>query len=277
MGVDKNYAYSEGRFSVWVVIMVKLRWLYVNLYKSIRMVLSALFRIFFYAEIDPVEVVLVDDWWYVVISKVACSSIKKSMLKEKDKNIKIEDDYSIHLLDRDIVKWKNKIAKLEYTYTFVRNPFDRLVSAYKSKILKDKEMWRNDFNDYLFGIISQDISWEDFVNLVIKMPDRLSDRHFKSQYATTYRRWKCIIDSIWKMESLEKDFEPIRRKFGFSKLPHFNKTKQKGEKYADRYTLELLEKVYKRYQKDVHVFWYYDEYCKVKKYLSRKHKAIKGK
>lgn len=208
---------------------------------------------------------------YLVISKVANSSIRKSLLKAMEYSPHtIKDNYSVHYA----INW-NKVSNLKqvdseyFSFTFVRNPFTRIVSAYKSKFLKDVKIWIwFSLWNYLHWYFRQDDSFGEVVAKVCKMPDFFSDSHFKSQYSQIYSNKKRVVNYVWKMETIAQDFEPIRLKFDLDPLPHFNKTDMQQDSYMDRYTPELVEKVYKRYKKDVHEFWYYDDYLALKEYVS---------
>jgi len=97
----------------------------------------------------------------------------------------------------------------------VRNPFDRLVSAYKSKFIKDLQIEgvRFNYERYMFGLFSRDESFESFVDKVCKLPDWISDRHFKSQYSTVYEKGTLKVDYIGKFENMDEDFQQLEEKF----------------------------------------------------------------
>ncbi len=199
---------------------------------------------------------------YLPISKVANSSLKKCLLplQELD-SFDIKDNYSIHSLP-----WVKKFwspPQDYWTFTFVRNPFDRLVSAYKSKFLKDiQDGWKFQLRYYPFWNLNAWITFDEFVDSIYAIPDYLADTHFKSQYSTVYtKQWTCLVDYIWKYETLDTDFKLIQEKYDLDSLPSFNVTnKSSSDTYLKYYTLESFEKVYQRYKNDVINFWYQDQY-----------------
>ena len=199
---------------------------------------------------------------YLNNSKVACSSIKSTFL---DKDIK--DDYSIHNAMKKRKKRLNKNEKNYYIFTFVRNPYERLVSCYESKYHTDRnnkgekaneKLW---FSNYLFGYIKKDRGFEAFIDDISKIPNRIADSHFRSQYDLIYgRRNRVKMDFIGHYENIDIEYARIVDEFGLIELPHFNASGSKD--YRTYYTKETAEKVYRRFQKDFDAFgytWAYDD------------------
>ncbi|HOP10047.1 MAG TPA: sulfotransferase family 2 domain-containing protein [Oscillospiraceae bacterium] len=205
---------------------------------------------------------------YISVPKAACSSIKASMA-----NRKFNDDYSVHSVLRDKYETANTHRKY-FIFSFVRNPFDRLVSCYESKYHHDPKTTKSGkpqhlvYDYYLLGFLSKDKGFDHFVKRVCMIPKRFAEEHFRSQYLTLYRNGKCIADFVGKFENLETDYEPIRQKYGFSPLAHYNKT-DKGN-WMDYYTLKTAEMIYRKYRRDIETFGYQDEYEKLLKYLAAK-------
>lgn len=195
-------------------------------------------------------IVLMDkELLYLSNPKVACSSIKQTMTREI-----LEDDNSIH----DYPHHK-KVHKVEgdmkeyYSFTFVRNPFERLVSCYLNKYQGKRERGKN-----------QGFEW--FVKKVIRTPDFLSDRHFRSQYYLTHDyRGQKRVQFIGHMENIEEEFSTIRSRFDLGSLPHYNKNADYN--WMEFYTLETAQMVYKRYCRDIQTFGYQNEYEQVMKHL----------
>ena len=121
---------------------------------------------------------------YIVNSKVACTTIKQSFIRKQ-----IKYTYSIH----QIISTKNNIPKNKneyFKFSFVRNPFERLVSCYISKYVTDKKrgLVYLIFDLYLFGYMKKNNGFNIFINKISKIPDFLSDKHFKPQYNLLYKK-----------------------------------------------------------------------------------------
>ena len=204
---------------------------------------------------------------FISIPKTACSSVKASIA-----NRDFKDDNSVHRAALGLHRHFNPHSGY-FRFSFVRNPFDRLVSCYVSKYRHDAEMGNKylAFNYYMLRFLSKDRGFERFTKLVCVIPKRLAEEHFRPQFASLYRRGKCIADFIGKFENLEADYEPIRQKHGFAPLKHYNKS-GKGD-WRDYYTPKTAKMVYRKYRKDFETFGYQDEYTKLLAYLAQKEKG----
>ena len=183
---------------------------------------------------------------YASVAKSACSSIKTSMAGEFPKG------RSIHYHTRNLSQKKIPRSKRSYfSFTYVRNPYDRLISCYKDKFVKQRESFL--YTHYLFGYLSVDDSFEDFVRKVSRLPDFLCDRHFKSQCGIVFSRGSRI-DHIGKVEDLPEDYRKIRERYGFAELKKLNKSRRVGDE--ELLTENVKEMIHNRYRKDFETFGY---------------------
>ena len=140
-----------------------------------------------------------------------------------------------------------------FSFTFVRNPFDRLYSAYI--FLKKGGMNHHDrlaFETHL----SEFEDFEDFVlngldNKLISQITHLIPQH---EYLCD-KTGIILVDFIGRFENLDKDILLLSKKLNKDiKLSHHNYNKKKD--YREVYTDEMIEKVYQVYQKDIDIFEY---------------------
>ncbi|MDJ0733585.1 MAG: sulfotransferase family protein [Nostocaceae cyanobacterium] len=202
---------------------------------------------------------------YFSIPKVASSSwhrICATLLNidtdshNQDKRVK-----NLPSIDRkEIVNYNNY-----FKFSFVRNPWDRLVSCYLNKIKTDTSINPPGFNNGIeqgfikFGVFQAGMSFEQFVRAVFKIPDREADAHFRSQYTfITDESLKNLVDFIGKLENADNDFFYILNKLGRTdiQIPHFKKSLGRKH-YTDYYTPELITLVSKRYSEDIKRFGYH--------------------
>jgi len=139
-----------------------------------------------------------------------------------------------------------------YKFTFVRNPWDRVFSAYnylrKGGISKDDLKWKpvfdqfNDFNDFVER-------WLDEENMFLIL-------HFMPQiYFLKSASGLIAFDFIGRFETLEEDYEKLRLRFNGDPLKKVNIT-QKTQTYQDAYNQASIDKVAKLYQKDIEILGY---------------------
>ena len=177
--------------------------------RKLKFFIRASFNFLIFGRFAPTEYVVIDEkrLVYIVNSKVACSSIKKTLIRKTvcdDCRGLIHDELSRNTLQKLPVDIRN-----EYDFfTFVRNPFDRVVSCYVDKFIKERSRRRDSmyFDDYLFGYLATTKDFSDFVRRIIKIPFFLSDRHFLPQCklitdqglpALTIKKFESLEDRIW--------------------------------------------------------------------------------
>lgn len=229
-----------------------------------------------YGRIYPVVYIVSKDKKvaYLNNSKVACSSIKASMIDEETKGTYTMSKQLGRLDMRRPEKLKDD-EKDFFTFTFVRNPYERLVSCYESKYHTDKEKYhlkRLYFDCYLAGYIRKDRGFDKFLDRILKLPNSLLDQHFLVQYELIYdRKGNKRVQYIGKFENLAEEFGEIQKKYDLKALPHYNNSGVgKKKNWKDYYTLETAELVYQKYKKDFECFGYENYYTELIEYLKNK-------
>ena len=130
-----------------------------------------------------------------------------------------------------------------FKFTFVRNPWDRVVSAY-SYLLQGGHGC--EYNKYITEKYLKNYnSFEKFV-LSLKDPVRARElksesNHFRPQYVyICNNKYTIMVDYIAKVENIQTDFEYIADKLKIpnASLPFENKSNHKD--YRDMYTSEEM-------------------------------------
>lgn len=147
-----------------------------------------------------------------------------------------------------------------FKFAFVRNPWERLYSAYsylkQGGWCKYDDDWAQkelghirDFNEFVTGWLTS---------------ERL-DSHIhlwpQSRFICNHRH-KPIIDYLAYFENISDDFEYIRNHLGINaELQHINTSKR--ESYKDIYNDEAIHKVHTLYSRDIENFGYiFDGYTR---------------
>ncbi|MGY0392985.1 sulfotransferase family 2 domain-containing protein [Bizionia sp. KMM 8389] len=161
--------------------------------------------------IDPIEVFYVKetDTFYPIISKSGCSTVKLNLIRLYQPSFESQFP-EIHRIDP--ADETNGMVTRLYFYSFkkyqaftkgkrmfmvIRNPFERIYSCYQD-VKKSKNIMYEHPSGLtgFFGITSQD-SFESFLTKVIRLPDYLSDRHFRGQ---SYFLSKGVVDGLSKLD-----------------------------------------------------------------------------
>ena len=144
-----------------------------------------------------------------------------------------------------------------FKFSFVRNPWDRLVSWYLHINKHHKNTGDNPFFDYLMSIGG---TFEDFIlygDKTISTP--WGERNlFTNQLDQLSLENQLLVDFVGKFESLESDWKLILDRVGYTgqaELPHVNAIPRKH--YRDLYTEKSRAIVEEKFQKDINQFGYH--------------------
>ena len=184
---------------------------------------------------------------FIANTKTGSTAIHKTLLKYvKDKNLINESTLSLgdkHLSCPKLIEQYPQY-KNYFKFSFVRNPWDRVVSWYSfSKNAKSPK--RNtsgiSFKEFLLDPALRRIVWAAPIQFQYKFTEN------------------C--DFIGKTENLQEDFDIICDKIGIpqQKLPHkehWSQNKSKHKHYTKYYDDETREIVAKKYAKDIEYFGY---------------------
>lgn len=186
---------------------------------------------------------------YIHIPKTGGVSINNSLFNSLGgSHIKIKN-YSLIYSRKEFNKY--------YKFTLVRNPYDRLASAYF--FLKNKGFHEVDYNWYLKNI-SKYKDFNDFVISWINKSNIYSYIHFIPQFEFVIINNKIQVNDIFKMENIDTAFELIKKRLHLdsAKLLKINITPNK-KIYKELYTDKMKNIVYKTYKKDFELFKYSKE------------------
>jgi len=203
---------------------------------------------------------------YTKIRKTGSETIQSVLLNLCKESTEHSGHY--HLLD-DI----NDKTKDYFKFTFVRNPWDRLVSSYfftRSRGDDDginRDAYRgSDFNEFVRAEGPPYTKDEyrkfflptDWCSHSPNLQRILNELHpFENQIDwISDRNGKVLTDFIGKLENLQEDFNIVCDKIGIPKqeLPHENKGKHKH--YTEYYDDETKQIVAEKYAKDIECFGY---------------------
>ena len=193
---------------------------------------------------------------FVHIPKCGGTSIEDVLFKPKSKRTtkdlwmfpnKYQTGGLQHLMASHIIQEVGEgIFSKYFTFSFVRNPWDKMVSQYNYTIAK-----RVDLLDHIG--ITKSSSFEEYIKCVFDVEIFVQ---WDCQYKFLYMDGNCVVDFIGRFENLQEDFNIVCDKIGIpqQQLPHKNKSKHKS--YTEYYNDETRQIVAKKYAKDIEMFGY---------------------
>lgn len=202
---------------------------------------------------------------FVHIPKVAMSSIRGALAAHAAGVAEV-DVVRARSLVRSVAHryvreaYPAEIAELSqscFTFAFVRNPLERLVSAYTNKKSSDVEIDKSLFEN--LGL-PPDVSFEEFVRTVADAPED-SDGHVRSQYTFIYDKRGPVVDFVGRFERLRSDWQTLMDRLGLPQLPHRNRSTHTAVEAT--YTPALARLAAERYSRDIEVFGYAEEVARL--------------
>jgi hypothetical protein len=215
-------------------------------------------------------------YFYMAVSKVASSKIKM-ILQQAEGYPLPEDPFDVHARDRPGLSFVSRLSDFSpseaveiltapdwFRFAFVRNPYDRLLSAYRSKIA--------DLTSPYVGVRASILAlagrrpdsrsvptFAEFANYVEAQPDLQRDGHWRSQTGTL-----CLndipYDFIGRQECFEADFARVLRQLSALESASgdlsevVNASSPGGA--ADSYDAGLAASVYRTYKADFDALGY---------------------
>ena len=181
---------------------------------------------------------------FVHITKTAGTSVAKSLFGYLP--------YHYTAIQYRVFYGKNDFKKY-FKFAFVRNPWDRLYSAFR--YLKSGG-WNKEDKKWAETHLSQFDDFNDFVNEWLTTENIQKHMHFKPQHEFICdSHGNILIDYLAYFETLEKDFEIITTQLDIdAKLGTHNVNP--GKNYKDIYSDDSKSKVGLVYEKDVALFGY---------------------
>lgn len=195
------------------------------------------------------------DLYYIRIPKSGSTSLAKALLHARFPELPELNATQINFLcDTWIERSINK-SQLKHAagFTVVRHPLQRLVSVYRDFF----EYPRDDFfiyHGYLFNILPQQISFEEFVRRISKIPVLLLDPHLRTQslFLRPYQRRKLQV-KVFKLEEADALNEFLRN--NNLAIYHENRSAESYD-YRDYFTPSVKKLALQVYADDYKVFGY---------------------
>ncbi len=209
------------------------------------------------------------NYFYGESPKTGCSTIKRVLIQaEMGKRIDFEHSNYIHYREFNPFLKISQVGNLEeyfqredlFKFCFVRNPYTRLLSCYLDKIQKDQ--FQNRQIKIQLGRrpdSQKEITFNEFVDSVIKQPVMFMDQHWRTQYYQTFQS-NIDYDFIGKFENFEEDLFFVLDQLAINREKYYDVSNEHAtnadELIQKYYTKDIAEKVYRKYEIDFEYFGY---------------------
>ena len=217
------------------------------------------------------------NYLYVNVPKAACTTIRKLLIDAEFGEVRPYAERSDTLHYNEFLPFLNvwQLGDFErylhirkpFVFTFVRNPYTRLLSAYLDKIVGRKPE-RNVILRQLGRSHrpEEDISFADFVKTVCTTPPTYQNAHWRPQYDQTFQEG-LTYDLIGRFENLETNLREVAERVGINAFitpETFGRPGEGSRHHATgagaqvetHFTEDLRKLVYMTYRKDFDTFGY---------------------
>jgi len=145
-----------------------------------------------------------------------------------------------------------------FKFAFVRNPWDRLLSAYT--FLKQGGVDELDRRWWADHGLARYRNFEEFVTGWVNRDNVETGLHFLPQYryiCAPFTRTICV-DFVGRYEHIERDYAYVRERLGLpsAELPHLNRTPTPAGDFHEHYSAQTREIVQNVYREDIELFDY---------------------
>lgn len=192
--------------------------------------------------------------YYIRIPKSASTSLARTMLNARFPGLGKLTSTQINFLTDLWGKYSvdKRVLKNAIGFTAVRHPLHRLVSVYRDFFEYPRKSFFI-YHGYLFNLIPQHLSFEEFVKRISKIPAPLLDPHLRPQHMFLKPYLKISEVKVFKLEqsmALEEFLHTHHLAFH-----HENRSAEPYD-YRQYYTSALKKIALRVYEDDCRVFGY---------------------
>jgi len=210
---------------------------------------------------------------YFPVEKAGTSTLKRLLLSARGTDLPdaeaqaLAHNASELYIARDLseTQLKRVLFGDTFRFTFVRNPYARVVSAYYNKVL---DLNGNNLSTMYFApgdAIDPAMDFPAFVDHICRHPDEVIDSHYCSQ---AYQSLAGVVthDLVGRMESFDDDVARLLDRLGLDRSAYRpeHRLNTRPADAEERFrvqrkiavTDDLAARIYRRYQEDFRLFGY---------------------
>ena len=204
--------------------------------------------------------IIQNGFWFIDIPRTSSSSIRAVLGKRFGRvygKKKVPGKARVrrqifpdHMLAREMRDFLGPdIWKSLFTFTFVRNPWDRTFSMYNYRLMESSIPLEWSFRDYILALKNAPFDAEHF---------KFNGHYFGASEYVLGENGDIIVDFIAKYENRVHDLKLIASRLGIDEFDNISMlcASPKNRHYSEFYDTETREIVRRIYMKDIELFNY---------------------
>ena len=205
---------------------------------------------------------------FIEIPKSGCSTVKRALLYLEETEYSIESQRTLHKNEGFVSFGDDKFSRAAwltrdkvFSFSLVRNPYTRILSAYLEKI--EYGLDSDKYKRELFEL-GEKVSFISFLKKIKGIESKKLDRHFMLQTHILGKFYKEI--HIGYLESIDQDLKrmlqeifPDRGCTSSRQAPHSTNSSKK-QTMLNYYDLEAINMVKEIYKDDFYILGYSDRF-----------------
>jgi len=183
---------------------------------------------------------------YLSTPKAACTSIKAALQRRWREDTGMQNERPPVIQRQLAIEMTNM-----FRFSFVRNPWDRLVALWANKI-ENQRAQRAESSD--FTGLATSLSFAQFVRRCLAGPPHCGNQHVVPYSTILYWQGQCVADFVGRFERLQEDWAKLDARFRLGPLPALNASRRRP--YREMYDSHLRDLVGRFYARDIELFGY---------------------
>jgi len=153
----------------------------------------------------------------------------------------------------------NELSESHFSFSFVRNPFDRLIAAYNNKLIEIQEV---PLPMRRMGL-THGMPFDQFIDCLSATASEDMDNHIRPQSDLLFDGDRLVPKFVGRMEHMRKHWIKLRKRMKLEELPQVGRLPTKNVRRTGKSDIRnfftrtaLIDRVLNIYEKDFQTFYH---------------------